>query len=441
MSTIHRGLTVTVTINEEKVRQVNALLFQFRNELKTNRDQFVKSLPSTFFISWLTLPSQVYSGNEQLPARVILMTSYVGSKKQHLNELVDFLSPQLKQVFGESHEFPKNYAGNADMLNFLRRKSVPNTFYSGFKFLSTSDVAKEKELKLAVWEHAQQLNASKDTSQLTPSNIKRQIEDFVANDPSLNWAVEEIPFARKNRIQMLLPLVLLGLVMATSIICIVLCFFIDTLFVKIMAWVFPLFVIIMGGLLLLLRQNEKNPHIPSDELSDEEIREIVALETHPVINEMTVIAPLKKGWIRRAFLFVSLKLVNFLTYFTYIPTVHTARWLQLDKGKRLVFIANFDNLSEAYAHDFVDSDKRTKNMAVIFSHAFGFPATRWLIHKQYNHRTKYIKGIRANQKITQFWYSQNQYESVENLKRNRVFREGLFKEMDDEAIKKWLLTI
>jgi hypothetical protein len=52
-----------------------------------------------------------------------------------------------------------------------------------------------------------------------------------------------------------------------------------------------------------------------------------------------------------------------------------------------------------------------------------------------------MKGVRAHQKITQFWYSRNQYESVENLKRNRAFREGLFKKMDDEAIKKWLLTI
>ncbi|WP_339924943.1 peroxidase [uncultured Cyclobacterium sp.] len=441
MSTIHRGLTLTVTINEDKLSNVNALLFQFRNDLKTNRDQFEKSLPSTFFISWLTLPSQIYDEKEQLPARIILMTSYVGDKQNHLNELVNFLAPQLKQVFGESHEFPENYEGNADMLRFLNKKTVANTFYSGFKFISTTDVAKEKELKSAVWEHAQQLNTSKDASQLTPAKIKREIEDFVANNAALNWAVEEIPFARKNKIQMLLPLVLLGLVMASSIICIVLSFFMDSLFVKIVAWIFPLFVIILVGLMLMLRQNEKNPHIASEELSDDEIRKIVALETHPVLNEMTVIAPLKKGWVRRAFLFVSLRLVNFLTYFTYIPTVHTARWLQLDKGKRLVFIANFDNLSEAYAHDFVDSEKRTKNMAVIFSHAFGFPATRWLIHKQYNHRSKYMKGVRAHQKITQFWYAQNQYESVENLKRNRAFREGLFKEMDDEAIKKWLLTI
>jgi hypothetical protein len=441
MSTVHRGLTVTVTINEDKLAHVNSILFQFRKELKTNREHFNKSLPSTFFISWLTLPRQNYADKEILPARIILMTSYVGSKKQHVSELVDFLGPQLRQVFGESHEFPKKYVDNHALIQFLHHKSVANTFYSGFKFISTSDVAKEKNLKTAVWEHAQKLNEKVDFTGLSPSKVKESIEDFVANNQALRWALEGIPFAKKNKVQMLLPLLLFGLVMAASIICIILCFFTDSLFIKILAWVFPVFILFMVGLLLLLRQNEKNPHLPNKELSDDEVREIVALETHPVINEMTVIAPLKKGWIRRFFLQVSLKLVGLLAYFTYIPTVHTARWLQLDNGKRLVFIANFDNLSEAYAHDFVDSERREKNMAVIFSHAFGFPATRWLIHKQYNHRSEYMKGVRAHQKITQFWYAQNQFESVENLKRNRAFREGLFKTMDDEAIKKWLLTI
>jgi hypothetical protein len=156
---------------------------------------------------------------------------------------------------------------------------------------------------------------------------------------------------------------------------------------------------------------------------------------------MTVIAPLKKGWIRRIFLAVSLRLISLVGYFTYIPTVHTARWLQIDRGKRLVFIANFDNISEAYAHDFVDSENRSRNLSVIFSHAAGFPPTTWLVKKGYNHRSEYMKGVRAHQKITQFWYAFNTELSVENLKTNRRFREGLFKSMDEEKIREWLLTI
>ncbi|WP_375582875.1 hypothetical protein [Cyclobacterium xiamenense] len=240
---------------------------------------------------------------------------------------------------------------------------------------------------------------------------------------------------------MLAPLVVFSLVMIASIGSLIALFFSDAAVFQWLAWIFPVVVLTLLTLFLLLRLNENNPHETSDPLPDEKVREIVALETNPVINEMTVIAPLKKGWIRRVFLAVTLKLVGLVAYFAYIPTVHTARWLQMDRGKRLVFIANFDNLSEAYAHDFVDSERRSMNMAVIFSHAFGFPATRWLVHKLYNHRSEYMKGVRAHQKITQFWYSYNRDLSVENLKRNRAFREGLFKEMDTSAIREWLLRI
>lgn len=224
MSTIHKGLTVTVTLQEDKLADVNALLFQFRNELKTNREQYEKALPGTFFISWLTLPTQVYEEKEQLPARIILMTSYVGDKNQHIEELVAFLEPKLKKVFGESEEFPVSYSGESEMIAFLHDKSVPNTFYSGFKFISTTDVVREKELKAKVWEYARQMNTDPEAAQLPPSKIKQKIESYVANNPTLNWAVSGIPYARKNKIQMLLPLVIFGLIMACSIVCIVLSF-------------------------------------------------------------------------------------------------------------------------------------------------------------------------------------------------------------------------
>lgn len=439
MSTVHKGLTITVTLEEEKIPYVNGLLFEYRKDLVIYQEKYHKSLPGTFFISWLTLPAQNYAGKEKLPARIILMSSYVGSKSRHVRELATFLGPQIKQVFSQSPEYPKNELDEAGLISFLKRKSIPNTFYSGFKFISTEDVDQEKKLKEVVWKYAQESEDIGNHS--SPKEVKEKIETFVKNHPQLDWASKKIPHTLSNKIQMLWPLVLFGLVMLASLLSLILCFFIDGLVFKLLAFIFPLFLLLVLFLFLLLRLNETMPHEPSQELSDEKVREIVALETNPVINEMTVIAPLKRGWIRRVFLGLTLKLVGLVGYFAYIPTVHTARWLQMDKGKRLVFIANFDNLSEAYAHDFVDSERRSMNMAVIFSHAFGFPATRWLVHKQYNHRSNYMKGVRAHQKVTQFWYTCQQDLSVENLKRNRAFRAGLYKEMDDLEIKEWLLTL
>lgn len=439
MSTVHKGLTVTVTLDEQKIAYVNGLLMEYRKDIRLYQEKYRKSLPGTFFISWLTLPTQVYESKETLPARILLLTSYVGSKSRHLKELASFLAPQLRQVFSQSAEFPSGVPSEEELIQFLHQKSVPNTFYSGFKFISTAEVDQEAQLKAEVLSYLHHQEALGPVSK--PAEVKKAIESFVSSHPRYHWAARGIPFSSQNKVQMLWPLVLFGLLMLASIVSLIALIFSDAVLFRWLAWIFPVFLLVTGSLFLLLRRNEKIPHEPTSTLSDEKVREIVALETNPVINEMTVIAPLKKGWIRRVFLAFTLKLVGLVAYFAYIPTVHTARWLQIDKGKRLVFIANFDNLSEAYAHDFVDSERRSMNMAVIFSHAFGFPATRWLVHKRYNHRSEYMKGVRAHQKITQFWYSYNRDLSVENLKRNRAFREGLFKKMDDQAIEDWLLTI
>ncbi|WP_245189486.1 peroxidase [Lunatimonas salinarum] len=439
MSRIHRGLTVTVKIAEEQIDAASLLLEQLNRELRESKSIYQKEIPSVLFLSWLVLPTQVYAGEERLPARILLMTSYVGNHKNHLRELARCFSTKMQQVFSLSDEFPAD--ANVDLVAFLRKKSIPNTFYAGFKFVATQDIDQEAQLKEEVFNHLTNRSRAVDLASRSPSEMKQLIEDFVKDHPKLQWARQGIPGVRWDRIRMLFPLGLFVLLMSSSLISLILRFFMDGMVLDILVWFFPVFVAAMLILFLLLRLNELNPHIPGTAASDERVRDIVTRETNPVINEMTVIAPLKKGWIRRVFLAVSLRLVFLIRYFSYIPTVHTARWLQTDNGKRLVFIATFDNISEAYAHDFVDSERRTMNMAVIFSHAFGFPATRWLVHKQYNHRSEYMKGVRAHQQITQCWYAYNEGLSVENLKNNRAFREGLFKEMKDDEIREWLLRI
>nr|MBI1229792.1 peroxidase [Cytophagales bacterium] len=441
MSTIHRGLTVSVVVEEEKLGQVNALLTEFNQHAKVNHADYRANMPSTYFISWLTLPAQEYAERMVLPPRILLMTSYVGRKKQHISELVHFLGLRLQAVFELSKPGSSRLSSMEDMMAFVNEHTVFQAFYSGFKFIPTEDIRREQEIRSEVYGFLDKQRSVPAFATQSPSEIKKTIEDFVSNQGAFAWATEGLKEIKRDKLRMLLPLGIFLLVMAASILCLLLSFFINSPILSGIGLVFPAFILILALLFVWLRINENNPHIPNEPVSDDWIREIIEREKNPVLNEMTVIAPLKKGLIRRIFLGLSLRLITLVGYFSYIPTVHTARWLQLDGGRRLVFIANFDNISEAYAHDFVDSDNRSRNMAVVFSHAAGFPATKWLVKRGYNHRSEYMKGVRAHQKITQFWYAFNTELSVENLKNNRKFREGLFRDMDEKEIREWLLTI
>lgn len=441
MSTIHRGLTVTVVVEEEKLEEVNILLHEFNQHAKTYQAEYREHMPSTYFISWLTLPVQVYADKVKLPARILLMSSYVGHKGQHISELVNFLGHRLQAVFELSKEFSSSIANMDDLAAFIRKKTVFQAYYSGFKFIPTQDVFREQEIKSRVFEFLDLKRGSPEFSDLPPAAVKADIERFIKDRVEFSWTLDGLRDKKADKFRMLFPLGVFILVMATSLVCLMLSFFLDHTFLSWMGMVVPAFLAMLVVLFIWLRMNENNPHIPNEPVSDHWIRQIIEREKNPVLNEMTVIAPLKKGLIRRIFLGLSLRLITLVGYFSYIPTVHTARWLQLDGGRRLVFIANFDNISEAYAHDFVDSDNRSRNMAVVFSHAAGFPATKWLVKRGYNHRSEYMKGVRYHQKITQFWYAFNTDLSVENLKTNRKFREGLFQKMDENEIKEWLLTI
>lgn len=247
MSTVHKGLTVTVTLDEQKIPYVNGLLSEYRKDLRLYQEKYQKSLPGTFFISWLTLPAQIYQDKETLPARILLLTSYVGSKSQHLKELASFLAPQLRQVFSQSSEFPSQKPSEKELVRFLNQKSIPNTFYSGFKFISTSEVDKEVQLKSEVLTFMQKKQASLGPAS-EPTAVKKAIESHILNHPKLHWASRGIPNRTRNKIQMLWPLAVFGLLMVASIASLIALLFTDVLIFKLLAWIFPAFLLITGSL-------------------------------------------------------------------------------------------------------------------------------------------------------------------------------------------------
>lgn len=194
-------------------------------------------------------------------------------------------------------------------------------------------------------------------------------------------------------------------------------------------------------LLMLLRRDERVPYAKVEPIADERVRAIAEKESQAVVNEMSVISTLKKGRIRPFFLGLTLRLVPLIRAFNYIPSVHSARWLQTDNGRRLVFIAYFDNTSEGYAHDFVDSTKRTRNLNLIFGHAMGFPPTRYAILDGGKDRRQYMLGVRRSQVLTSVWYNSHPSLSITNITRNRAIRKGLAGKIKEEEVADWLALL
>ena len=110
-----------------------------------------------------------------------------------------------------------------------------------------------------------------------------------------------------------------------------------------------------------------------------------------------------------------------------------------DRGKRLVFISNFTNASEPYVRDFIDMRPGAMRINLTFGFGRGYPKTAWIIFRgAVEDPNGFINVVHANQKRTELWFCPYKNLSIDNIKRNRDIREGLFGDKTDTQAKEWL---
>ena len=78
-----------------------------------------------------------------------------------------------------------------------------------------------------------------------------------------------------------------------------------------------------------------------------------------------------------------------------INTIHYARWVIIDDGKRLLFTSNFDGTWEQYLADFVE--KAPEGLDAIWSNCVGYPGARPI--------GPFIDYVRANEIDATLFYA------------------------------------
>ena len=140
------------------------------------------------------------------------------------------------------------------------------------------------------------------------------------------------------------------------------------------------------------------------------VRELVAREDQVVQNQLTHLVEVKPSWFRRTTLRAVLWAIDLLAQRVYvhgtlgpIPTIHFARWVIIDGGRRLLFMSNFDGSWENYLGDFID--KAHTGLTGVWSNTDGFPPARWLIDEGATHERAFKDWTRAHQIPTRVWHS------------------------------------
>lgn len=127
-------------------------------------------------------------------------------------------------------------------------------------------------------------------------------------------------------------------------------------------------------------------------------------------NPFTAVGFVKPGVVRALAMRVALLGLDYANRHWYardnlagVRSIHFARWVPLDGGRRVIFASSYDGSQESYMNDFID--RLAWGLNLVFSNGVGYPRTRWLLFGGAKDETGFKRYLRRHQVPTVVWYS------------------------------------
>lgn len=379
-----------------------------------------------------------------IPAKMLFATDFDGPLDAHVEELLAVAGPGLDQVFGHCEGWPGVEDRAAVHGYFLRHRIASNTFYTGTMHRSVDQIHREEELHQAIEGYLDR-EARKPGFPTEPLRIREKIRDFVFAEPELAWARQQPgPFPKLLFNPAYLTKVAIGAVVAILAALTVVLYLVTKSWreaLTLTGWVVGVAVVLLGAAYLFLRRLEKTDPVI---ILNKDIDNLVSAEDRIVQNQMSSVIYIKEPlWFRGLVLRAVLAFVNFSAKYLSnqgtlagIPSIHFARWVIVDNGRRLVFFSNFDGSWENYLGDFID--KSHSGLTGVWSNCVGFPRTKNLVQLGATDEQKFKAYSRDSQIPTQVWYSAYRWLSVDNINNNSRIRLGLYGDMTAEQAGVWV---
>jgi len=122
-----------------------------------------------------------------------------------------------------------------------------------------------------------------------------------------------------------------------------------------------------------------------------------------------------------------------------VRTLHFARWVPLDDGRRLVFASSYDGSQESYMNDFID--RLWWGLNLVFSNGVGYPSTRWLIFGGARDELAFKRYLRRHQVPTVVWYSAYSTLHAPKIDANATMRRGLGSSTASIPAEEWVASL
>ena len=408
-------VSLQIPVLADKVEAVTTLLNTGENPSQGGGFFALDKIPSVHFARWIVVPAA-----KKYETSLVYAANIDGSPKKHLEDLVDHLAKDLDQIFSCCKGYPSGNELNREArLAYLKKYSIPTQgFYTGAPNRTVQQIQNEAKLYDAVKGFVKDNKGKWKTSKEASAAIK----GFLANDPQWDWARKPYSLPKVNILKLIF-LVLVFLVVLPFLL----------VFVVLIHFFYELRAKPFGK-----TQNQ----IPLEHLSELKSQEDIIYQ-----NQLSQVFELKGG-LRKLGLKFFLWATSFGARHIFVkgqlmgtPTIHFARWVIIDGGKRFVFFSNFDGSFDEYLGDFVDNNGWGLNL--IYGAAKGYPRTFFMAGRGSYRIAEFMGWGRLTQVPTPIWYSAYPWDGLQQIVDRSKLRTELFnsRELTDAQTKEMLRRI
>ncbi len=415
------AVTVRATITPGHAAALKAWLTELDGS-----DRRAEVLPfekvAVHFARFVVLDDAADLYGEPLPASLMFFCDADGAVYPFLYALADAAATGLDHAFSHCEGYPDAPTVH-DRVRYLRDRMIKadatyvNT--TGRSVRQVQDEARLRDAVEAIVDEAQG-KWSKSSADAVYDGVKQR----VGRDPALEWALKRA----KGPGLLVRIREYAHLVTAVGAVLLLL----------------PLLLVVAPIWMVALRLQETRDVPHTDPPDPDHLRELTDREDLVVQNQFSAVGYLKPGKLRQVTVTSVLWAINVAARHVFnrgnlagVKTIHFARWVFIDEGRRMIFTSNYDGSLENYMDDFIDKIAWSLNAA--FSNGVGYPRTKWLLFAGAKDEQAFKNYIRLRQIPTQLWYSAYPTLTAANIADNAALRAGLARKAppDAEAARTW----
>ena len=358
-----------------------------------------------------------------IPAYLVFLSDVDAPLDRYLDRLVDVAGAGLDRIFGHCEGYPTSpTVTRAQRLRYLRtHMAKASAAYVNTVGRTVEQVRQEAQLREAIQQFLDR--SAPERPKWDALQVRAAIRKLVAREESLRWARRPAPLPPLSfRIREALHLVAVPLAgLAVS----------------------PALLVALPVGAVMLRRRERTDPAPHLKPDPAHVLALAELEDRLAQNQFSGVGLLKPGWFRWLVASAALFLVDYGARHIYnrgqlagVKTIHFARWVMIDGGRRLIFASNYDGSLESYMDDFID--KVAWGLNAVFSNGYGYPRTNWLVFDGAKDEQAFKDFLRCHQVRTPVWYSAYGHLTARNIENNARIRAGLYGKMSAAEAEEWV---